>query len=64
MQFEIFDNQDNRVFYTEYVECIPSLNDLKTMQRSSGYKFRYNGRKTSLKALQEVFNSSITKQSI
>lgn len=54
MLFEIYDGA-NRVFCTDFKECIPSIDELKSMQKSNGYKFHYNGRKTSLKALQEVF---------
>jgi len=45
MIFEIFNRNGHRVFWTEYETCIPSKEQLKHMQKVSGYIFKLDGKR-------------------
>lgn len=49
MKFEVC-KKNCTVFLTEYRECIPIANKLKSMQ-SAGYTFKLNNKKIALKQL-------------
>lgn len=57
MLFEIYNRENKRVMCTDSAACIPDKDTLAMMSKQSGYTFKYNGRKTSQKALQEVLNN-------
>ena len=51
MKFEISINE-RIVFSTEHKECLPSLEELKTIY-AAGYKFKLNGKRISLNNMKE-----------
>ncbi len=44
MKFEVFDSHGRRVFVTESEKCVPTVKELKTMAKCSGYKFKLDGK--------------------
>lgn len=54
MKFEVL-NGNNPVFYTEYRECVPTIEELKSMYKH-GYTFKLNNKKIILKRLEEYIN--------
>lgn len=51
MKFEIC-KKNCTVFSTEYKECMPTTDKLKSMQLA-GYVFKLNGKKITLKKLKD-----------
>ena len=52
MEFEIFNDKGNRVFYTHQEQCIPTKSQISSMSKQ-GYKFKIDGKNISkTKALE------------
>ena len=52
MLFEVINDKNKRVMCTESVACVPDRATLMSMSKT-GYKFKLNGKATSVKSLIE-----------
>lgn len=52
MKFEIINRENKAVMYTHSISCIPDKN-LLTYMSKAGYKFKIDGKATSVKMILE-----------
>ena len=53
MIFEVLNQQNQRIFYTEHWSCVPSEEELSAIS-SAMYKFKLDGKAVSLNKMQAM----------
>lgn len=64
MLFQVMNKENKCVMRTEFVECIPDIDTLKSMSNDAEYKFKLDKKPITLSNLIKLLNSNQIKTSV